>query len=97
VTALGAIGMRFRPLDSTIASGSGLLCFASVDRDLLHSLADTACNNHARVIAVHISSTPLASAVAWSVVQAGASDVLEGASLRDLAAQIKARFDPISR
>jgi transcriptional regulator with GAF, ATPase, and Fis domain len=93
VEALASTGLHFRALDSTTTSGPGLLCIANVDHELLEFLRDVTRNNDDRILAVHVSSPALTTSLTWSLAQAGAADLLEGASLRDLASQIKARFE----
>jgi transcriptional regulator with GAF, ATPase, and Fis domain len=91
--ALASADLHFRALDSSTSSGLGLLCFANVNHELLEFLRNITRKNDARVLAVHVAPPALTSSGAWSLAQAGASDFLEGACLRDLALHIKARFE----
>ena len=93
MTALSALGVRLRAMEPIDTAGAGLLCFESIDNDLLQFLAEATRYGFARVIAIRVSSTPLPSAAAWSMMRAGASDVLEGKSVYELAEQIRARLD----
>ena len=91
--ALDAADLRFRALDVKGASGGGLLCFDSIEFELLQFLREVTRANDDQVLAVHLSPQPLTSSSAWSLARAGASDVLERKAWSDLAAQIKARFE----
>jgi transcriptional regulator with GAF, ATPase, and Fis domain len=91
--SLAAAGIHVRPLDTSSPSGEGIVCFSDINRDLYQFLHDVSHSHDQRILAVPASDIVLESSQTWSLLHAGASDVLVCSSGPGIADRIKARFE----
>jgi transcriptional regulator with GAF, ATPase, and Fis domain len=89
--ALAAVQLDASVCDLQEPSGPGILLFAGVTPSVCDLLRRVSHGGVERVLAVSLSAVPLGGV--WSLLQAGASDVLTWANSLECAATIKARFE----
>ncbi len=93
---LRALARHGLPCETT-APGPGLLMFAtggaaaSADPVLHERLRDASRSGAARIVAVHLGDGELCSARHWSLLAAGAADVIDGQNPDEAAAMLAAR------
>jgi transcriptional regulator with GAF, ATPase, and Fis domain len=92
VQSLAAAGIRVRALDPAAPSGEGILCFSGIDAELYRFLHEVSHDHDDYILAVPVSGLVIESTQAWSLLHAGASDVLTWTSPPDIADRVKARF-----
>ena len=91
-------GLAQRGLDVQAASaqncraGPGLLLFANLDAEVRDALQDLSRRGETRVIALYAGEGALAGVPHWSLLEAGAADVIEMAALEQAAAMAAARI-----
>jgi len=75
VSALAQAGISNYPLDQKVPKGLGILFFDEITSNLCQFVREASCNGIERVLAVSVSKSPLDCSL-WSLLQAGASDVI---------------------
>jgi transcriptional regulator with GAF, ATPase, and Fis domain len=93
VQALSKAGLPTQKLNVGAPSGDGILFFEVVSADLFDFIQDVSGNGIHRVLAVPAVGAALDSAQAWSLLQAGASDVFHWTRDASAGEVIKARFE----
>lgn len=85
--SLDAAGL---PTSTEFGGRFGILCFGSVDEELVASLHDVRRDPHRRIVAVATSTEAAGSGTIWRLLHAGASDVINWS--RESAIQLVAKL-----
>ena len=73
-------------------AGPGVLLFATVNSEVRDALRDFSGNGETRVIALHMGEGGLPGGTHWSLLDAGAADVIDAVAAEQAAAMVAARI-----
>src|SRR5215831_17785864 len=93
VDALARAGVDTYTLNPDAPGGPGVLIFDEITQQLYDFLREVSRNGLERVLAVAVSCSALADGGAWSLLQAGASDVFSWDHTQNPAGEVAARFE----
>lgn len=85
-------GVKTCPLNPDSGTGAGVVFFSQADNSLREFLRHRSRQGLERVLAVSISPDKLSSQMVWSLLQAGASDVMSLRHSKDTGSDIAARI-----
>jgi transcriptional regulator with GAF, ATPase, and Fis domain len=93
VELLARAGVDTCPVDPATAGGPGVVFFTELGRPLYELVRQVSRNGLERVLAIGLGRTSLSGASAWSMLQAGASDVFAWSRRTHPAAEVADRFE----
>jgi transcriptional regulator with GAF, ATPase, and Fis domain len=91
-SSLTKAGVGIYPTDG-IAAGHGIVCFSSLNDELIQLLRDIRVTTRGLVLALAISPAALHSGGAWRLLHAGAADTVAWTEDGSAAQQVRARLD----
>jgi transcriptional regulator with GAF, ATPase, and Fis domain len=90
---LAIAGVQLSSINSIDARDYGVVCFANVSNTLLTFLRETKASTGCRLLALAASASAMHGADSWSLLSAGAAEVLTWSKGLGVAAQISARLE----
>jgi transcriptional regulator with GAF, ATPase, and Fis domain len=94
VGALSRIGVvPLAGVDNASSDAVGIVCFSAADAELNDFVREASEHGRKRVLALPMPGVAIESAYAWSLMRAGASDVLMTGSAAEMAKLVRARME----
>src|SRR5690349_9635464 len=93
MSELTLAGIQLSTLESSDSRDYGVVCFADISNTLLTFLREVSSSTGCRLLALAASTSVLHGADSWSLLQAGAAEVLAWSKGSGVAAQIRAKLE----